>query len=111
MQNEDATPAEAQEAVRDFLSELREILNPPTLIYGSPGEHDSFQLWNVPELATYPLAMAGYSLIPPKPQRPWNAWTLWQYTGSGSAPGVTGACDRYRFRGTLRQFRSVMGLV
>jgi GH25 family lysozyme M1 (1,4-beta-N-acetylmuramidase) len=54
--------------------------------------------------------MAGYSLLPPHPQRPWNAWTLWQYTGSGNAPGVTGACDRYRFRGSLAQFRAVMGL-
>lgn len=108
-ENEDATPAEAQEAVREFVSEWKAILEDPLLVYGSPGELNSFEIWAVPELASLPLSMAGYSLIAPTPPRPWSAWVLWQYTGSGSAPGVYGPCDRYRFRGSLAGFRSTIG--
>jgi lysozyme len=30
----------------------------------------------------------------------WPTWTLWQYTESGSVPGITGAVDRDRFNGS-----------
>lgn len=108
--NEHATPEEAYDAVTGFLAELHAILAPPTLIYTSPGEAASFRLQAMPDLAQYPLWVASYSLSPPRVPAPWQDWVLWQYTGSGQAPGVDGQCDRSRYRGTLRQFRAALGL-
>ena len=31
----------------------------------------------------------------------WSSWTMWQYTESGSVPGIGGACDRDTFNGSL----------
>ena len=30
----------------------------------------------------------------------WSGWTMWQYTESGSVPGIAGACDRDTFNGS-----------
>ena len=48
------------------------------------------------ELATYPLWLASYN-EGTKPERVtdlWTTWDIWQWTGSGSVPGVTGRCDQ-----------------
>ncbi|MBI5382396.1 MAG: discoidin domain-containing protein [Opitutae bacterium] len=31
---------------------------------------------------------------------PWSTWTFWQYSWTGSVPGVTGDCDQNVFNGT-----------
>lgn len=49
-----------------------------------------------------PLWQADYSSSPA--EMPWPR-TQWQYTGSGSCPGVDGACDRNRFDGTIDDLR------
>jgi lysozyme len=59
-----------------------------------------------PTLAACPLWVPEYtsaaepSAIPPQV---WKAWTLWQYTESGSVDGVTGDVDRSRFNGTAEE--------
>lgn len=47
-------------------------------------------------LARYPLWLAAYRTTPPRTPAPWAAWTIWQYTSSGSVPGVPGRCDMNR---------------
>jgi len=52
-----------------------------------------------------PLWVASYTSRPP--EMPWPQPTLWQYTGSGSCPGVSGNVDRNRFEGSLEQLRKL----
>jgi hypothetical protein len=34
----------------------------------------------------------------------WNEWTFWQYSDSGSVPGIAGAVDLDVYRGTRERF-------
>lgn len=51
----------------------------------------------VPSLARFPLWWAAYRQTKPTAMMgapaPWSAVTLWQWTSSGSVPGVNGDCD------------------
>jgi lysozyme len=59
------------------------------------------KLGDASALTPYPLWVAHYTMAP-KPALPpgWNAWTIWQYTGSGAVAGITGKVDMNRFQGT-----------
>ena len=48
------------------------------------------------QLSTYPLWIASYNTgAGPKRKIPaWDQWAIWQWTGSGSVPGVVGKCDQ-----------------
>lgn len=48
------------------------------------------------QLSTYPLWIASYNegVQPERTPDIWNKWDVWQYTGSGTVPGVTGRCDQ-----------------
>ena len=48
------------------------------------------------QLSTYPLWLASYNegVQPERTTTLWNKWDIWQYTGSGTVPGVTGRCDQ-----------------
>jgi lysozyme len=61
------------------------------------------------EIAKYPLWVASYnSGINPNrmPQVCWDQWKIWQWTGSGTVPGVVGKCDQnWMSGGTLSSLR------
>lgn len=83
-------------------------------------------------LGEYPLCYAsyksvpkpggGFTLVPWLPEstqgplhavpRPFQKWTLWQYSGDGGlqVPGVAGYCDRQVFNGTSGDFAELLGL-
>ena len=48
------------------------------------------------QLASYPLWLASYNegASPHRVTKLWNKWDIWQWTGSGSVPGVKGRCDQ-----------------
>ncbi|BEP14588.1 hypothetical protein acdb102_28990 [Acidothermaceae bacterium B102] len=52
----------------------------------------------------YPLWIADYTPNATVPSSPlvggWPTWAMWQWTGAGSLPGVTGLVDRNYFNGT-----------
>ncbi len=60
--------------------------------------------WTIPvtdlSLAKCPLWLASWGTNPVPPPG-WTTWTFWQYTATGTVPGVPGACDRSRFAGTV----------
>ncbi len=56
----------------------------------------------------YPLWEAHYtSAAAPAAMGGWPTYTLWQYTSSGSVPGIYGSVDRDRFRGTREQLAAL----
>lgn len=66
------------------------------------------------ELTEFPLWLCDYSPTPremPWPKTPQGtAWTIWQSSGSGSVPGVTGRCDLNVFAGDERQLAALAGV-
>jgi lysozyme len=50
-------------------------------------------------LSRHRLWLAHYSSEPSWPDHTWSTYWLWQYTDTGSCPGVTGNCDLNRFVG------------
>ena len=59
-------------------------------LYLKNGDPDHLQ-----ELKTYPLWIASYNegIEPERMAHLWDEWAVWQWTGSGAVPGVTGKCD------------------
>jgi lysozyme len=56
--------------------------------------------------APNPLWIAQYTSLCPDIPAPWAKWTFWQYTDSGSVPGIAGPVDTNRFNGTLAQLQA-----
>jgi len=82
----------------------------PPVVYG--GNSLLFKLIGTdthPTLAACPLWVAEYtSAAQPSniPAQVWSTWTLWQYTESGTVPGITGeGVDRERYNGTLDELK------
>ena len=53
-----------------------------------------------------PLWIAQYTTLCPDIPGPWSKWTFWQYTDSGSVPGIAGPVDTNRFNGSLAQLQA-----
>ncbi|MFO0758111.1 MAG: GH25 family lysozyme [Byssovorax sp.] len=53
------------------------------------------------DFADYPLWIAAYGPPCPDTPIPWHAWAMWQYSSTGSVPGISGDCDLDVFNGTL----------
>ncbi len=55
------------------------------------------------DFSSYPLWIPNYSFnCPNLPDGYWNDWLFFQYTSTGSVPGVSGNVDRNKFNGTLQ---------
>src|SRR5262245_25943496 len=47
-----------------------------------------------------PLWIAAWNTSAPKIPSAWSTWTFWQYSSTGSVPGVSGKCDLDYFNGS-----------
>jgi hypothetical protein len=56
-----------------------------------------------------PLWIAQYTTLCPDLTSPWNTWAFWQYSESGSVPGISGGIDVDRFNGTFDELRALAG--
>ena len=57
-----------------------------------------------------PLWVVQWSGSCPNLPTAWSNWAFWQYTGSGSVPGVSGQVDRDKFNGTIDALRTLAGV-
>jgi GH25 family lysozyme M1 (1,4-beta-N-acetylmuramidase) len=87
------TPSAMVSWISSFVTEATTITGAAPIIYtptdwwnlctGSSGAFGSDLLW-----------IPAYSVSTPGPlPAGWSTWTFWQYTSSGSVPGITGAVD------------------
>lgn len=60
-------------------------------------------------LAACPLWLSEYQVTTPRLPAGWDACMLWQWTDTGSFPGVAGDCDRDRFNGTSAELKAFWG--
>ena len=56
---------------------------------------------------TNPLWVAAYGVSCPQVPAPWTQWAMWQHSGTGSAPGVTGQVDLDTFNGDLAALQAL----
>lgn len=88
--------------LHDFLQQLSGHYGVDPIIYTGPG------FWNAHldgSFSAYPLWEAEYGVSTPKPVTGWKYWTMWQYSQSGSVPGINGAVDLDYFNGSLDQLK------
>jgi GH25 family lysozyme M1 (1,4-beta-N-acetylmuramidase) len=98
-------PVELQEWVKGYLQRIYERTGARGMIYASP------TFWKNAMGDTTWFATNGYGMVwvahwttgpsPTIPAQNWggSGWTLWQYTSSGSVPGISGRVDLDRFNG------------
>jgi lysozyme len=55
------------------------------------------------------LWIAQYTTLCPDLTSPWNTWAFWQYSESGTVPGISGGIDLDRFNGTADELRALAG--
>jgi GH25 family lysozyme M1 (1,4-beta-N-acetylmuramidase) len=101
-----ATRTYLSQWVRDFAEVVEDRLGLKPIIY-TTGWYANNLI--EPDLAQYPLWLASWSTAPPNLPNPvnngvWDDWTFWQYSDSGSVPGIAGAVDLDVYRGTREQF-------
>ena len=99
------SPAELQEWVKGYLGRIYERTGAHAMIYASP------TFWKNAMGDTTWFATNGYGMVwvahwtsgpaPTVPAQNWGGtgWTFWQYTSSGSVPGISGRVDLDRFNG------------
>ena len=99
-------PVGLQNWVRDYLGRIYERTGVHGMIYMSPA------FWRSKVGDTTWFADNGYKVLwiahwttassPDLPADDWggNGWLFWQYTSSGSVPGISGRVDLDRFNGT-----------
>jgi len=60
------------------------------------------------QLTDYLLWVAHYTGKPaPDVPAGWQDWTFWQFSETGTVPGIAGSVDLDRFNGTLEQLRAL----
>jgi len=57
----------------------------------------------------YPLFVAEYGVSQPGTYNTWSKWTFWQYTSSGSVPGINGNVDLDWYAGTVDDLKALCG--
>ena len=96
-------PTDLAAWARTFLGELERLTGRPPIIYvgyyfwrdavGAPSDLASrYRLW----LPSYPADPNSTTFRPLVPAG-WSTWTFWQYTSTGSVPGIVGNVDVNRF--------------
>lgn len=100
-----STPAGVVLATRAWIETVRSALGRRAMLYGSPGFLDQLPLDMIPSDTL--LFVSHYTLVRPSLPSGWATWDLWQYSGSGSCPGVSGHVDMDRFEGSLEELRGL----
>ena len=61
--------------------------------------------------SSYPLWHAQYtSAACPNIPNGWTSWAFWQYSSTGSVPGISGDVDMNRYNGTLADLEALAGV-
>ncbi len=90
--------------VQTWLRVVEQQLGRRPIIYTGPA------FWNenlTSGFGEYPLWVAEYGVSSPKPVHGWDAWTFWQYSESGSVPGISGSVDLDYFNGSLSDLEAL----
>ncbi|MFR4998453.1 MAG: GH25 family lysozyme [Clostridium paraputrificum] len=88
-----------------FINELKSLTGVDIVVY----TYTYFARTNIDSrLGVYPLWIAHYGVSNPGSNPIWNSWVGFQYSSTGSVPGISGNCDMNEFtKGILLNSSSV----
>jgi lysozyme len=100
------SPAQVWAWTQSFLAEVKRLTGRPGIIY------TGYYFWrdkvgNPTNNLNCPLWIAAYGVSAPLVPRAWSTWTFWQYSSTGTVPGVKGNCDLDYFNGSLTQLQKL----
>jgi lysozyme len=84
-----------------WISVVKNATGRQPMIYTAPGFWNG--LPNTGQFSNVILWVANWQVNCPDTPTPWGGWTFWQYTDSGSVPGISGNVDLDEFNGTTAQ--------
>ncbi len=94
------TPSAIAAGIQQWLDSVQQSLGRTPIIYTSPGFWNT-ALGGTSAFASYPLWIAQYTSNPsPNIPSGFSYYLFWQYSESGSVPGVTGNVDMDWFKGS-----------
>jgi uncharacterized protein (TIGR03382 family) len=101
-------PAEVAAKVKQWVDHVTAALGRAPIIY------TGFYFWRdmvgAPDMTGSPLWHAQYTTAAcPNIAPPWQKWSFWQYTSTGSVAGISGNVDTDRFNGTKQQLLDFIG--
>jgi GH25 family lysozyme M1 (1,4-beta-N-acetylmuramidase) len=102
------TPAQYAQKVADWIGIVEQGTGKRPIVYtGKYFWNDNVQS---SAFAANPLWLAAYVSGCPDTPRPWTKWTFWQFTDSGSVPGISGNVDVNVFDGTVADLEALAGV-
>ena len=106
--NDDQPPAVIVAKMQQWINHVEAAIGRPPIVYTNrPFWRDSV---GGADFSAYPLWHAQYSTAPcPNIAPQWPTWHLWQYSESGTVPGITGGVDMNRWNGTRASFDAFLG--
>ncbi|WP_404591297.1 MULTISPECIES: GH25 family lysozyme [unclassified Paenibacillus] len=97
------TPSQISEVAHAFLDETEKLTGRLPIVYTGNVFASKFD----PTLSMYKLWVARYSTTQKPTAVPaWDNWWAWQYSSTGSVPGIRGNVDLNEFNGTIDELRS-----
>jgi lysozyme len=99
-------PDSLRDLVLAFADEVVSQTGRNPIIYVSPGVWGS----NVSPTgleSRCPLWVANWEVSDPVLPSGWSSWSFWQYSSTGTCPGISGGVDLDRFQGSLSALRSM----
>ncbi len=99
-------PADLVAWTQQYLTAVQSLTGRTPILYTYPNFwHNAMA--DSTAFGQYPLWLASYSSTPPAPLPGWTAWTFWQYTSTGTLPGITGNVDISQFAGTMTDLQAL----
>ncbi|GMA66201.1 glycoside hydrolase family 25 protein [Alicyclobacillus fastidiosus] len=93
--------------IEDWMNQVESAAGRKPILYTYPYFADPYLQ---PTLASsIPLWIANYDVSQPANAAGWTSWTFWQYSDTGSIPGVTGNVDLDVYSGTLTDLENAYG--
>lgn len=91
------------EVAHAFLDEVERLTGRQPIVYTGNVFASKFD----PTFSMYKLWVARYSTTQKPTAVPaWNSWWAWQYSSTGSVPGINGAVDLDEYNGTIDELRA-----
>lgn len=101
------TPAQVWAWTQSFCAEIQRRTHRPAMIY------TGYYFWrdnvgNPTNNLNCPLWIARWNVSSPLPvPAAWSTWSFWQYSSTGSTPGINGNVDQDYFNGSMTQLRAL----
>ncbi|QWU13871.1 Lyzozyme M1 (1,4-beta-N-acetylmuramidase), GH25 family [Paenibacillus sophorae] len=97
-------PKEIRIVAQAFLNEIEALTGCRPIIYTGSVFASNFDS----SFSGYKLWIAKYSSQPPLNIQAWDKWDIWQYTQTGTVPGITGNVDLDWYNGSMEELRSFL---